>query len=121
MGISDASELERVATAALERDDSLGRPVAVRAWIDASAILIVARCKGGRAPSGGRSSVAAVAKLQHDVAAAFYLSTGELLRPCGRSSDPERSLLVLAFERVDAETLEAHRSAGGRAPLADAS
>jgi hypothetical protein len=55
------------------------------------------------------------------VAAAFYLSTGELLRPCGRSSDPERSLLVLAFERVGAESLDAHRSAGGRAPLADAS
>jgi hypothetical protein len=121
VGTFETSELERVAAAALTGADPFGRPVSVRAWSDASAILIIARCDAARTPPRGRSRTAGVAKLQHDVAATFYLRTGELLAPCGRSADPRRGLLVLAFERVGADSLDAHRGSGGRAPLADAS
>jgi hypothetical protein len=115
-----ASDLEDVASAALTADEQFGRPVALRAWTDSNAILVIARC-GPAAQSGhGRSRLAAVARLQHDIAAAFYLRSGELLRPCGRSADPQRRLLVLAFERMSADSLEASRGFEGRTPLADA-
>ena len=102
MGTSDTSALEHVVATALRGDDASNDPVEVRSWIDGAAILIVARC-------------------EHEVAEAFYISTGELLRPCGQSSDPQRSLLVLAFSHDLTDTLEASRGRGGHTPLADAS
>lgn len=117
--ISEAAELECAAVAALALEHPDGRPPTVRAWIDAAAILIIARCEAARTPASGRSRAASIAKLQHDIAATFYLRTGQLLSPRGRCSDPQRGLLVLAFERVGPEALDAHRGSEGRAPLVD--
>jgi len=91
----------------------------VRAWEDAGAVLLIARCQAARKPLGNRSLAASVARLQHDIAAAYYLRTGELLTPCGRSSDPRRGLLVLAFERVRPELLQAGSGSPSRAEVPD--
>jgi hypothetical protein len=121
VGTSDTSELEHVVATALRGDDAPDDPVEVRSWIDGGAILIVARCALARLDVGSRSRSARIAKLADEVTEAFYLRTGELLRPCGQSSDPQRSLLVLAFSHVTPETFGASRGSGGHAPLADAS
>lgn len=120
MGTSGTSELEHVVATALRGDDAGADPIEVRSWIDGSAVLIVARCELARLDVGSRSRGARIAKLAHEVAEAFYVRTGELLRPCGQSSDPQRSLLVLAFSHDVTDTLDARRGSGGRAPLADA-
>jgi hypothetical protein len=120
VGTSGTSELEHVVATALRGDDAGADPIEVRSWIDGSAVLIVARCELARLDVGSRSRGARIAKLAHEVAEAFYVRTGELLRPCGQSSDPQRSLLVLAFSHDVTDTLDARRGGGGRAPLADA-
>lgn len=121
MGTSDTSELEHVVATALRGDDAGDDPVEVRSWIDGAAILIVARCELARLDVGARSRGARIATLAHEVAEVFYLRTGELLRPCGQSSDPQRSLLVLAFSHDLTDTVGASRGSGGHTPLADAS
>jgi hypothetical protein len=75
-------------------------PAGVHAWVDAGAILLVARARAAREAAPGRSLLASLAELQHAVVAEVYLRTGELLRPGGRSANSERGLLVFAFERV---------------------
>jgi hypothetical protein len=121
VGTSDTSELEHVVATALRGDDAGDDPVEVRSWIDGAAVLIVARCELARLDVGARSRGARIATLAHEVAEAFYLRTGELLRPCGQSSDPQRSLLVLAFSHDLTDTLGASRGSAGHTPLADAS
>jgi hypothetical protein len=124
VGTSGSDALELAATAAL--NDAHAElydcpPFAAHARADGGAILVVARCSAARSPAPGRSQAAAVAHLQHQVSASVYLRTGEMLRPCGRSSDRDRGLLVLAFERVPADALDAWRGSGPREPLAGAS
>jgi len=121
VGTSDTAELEHVVATALRGDDAGSEPVEVRTWIDGGAILIVARCELARLEIGSGSHSARIATLAHDVAEAFYRRTGELLRPCGQSSDPQRSLLVLAFSHDETDTLGAGTGSEGHAPLADAS
>jgi hypothetical protein len=121
VGTSDTSALEHVVATALRGDDAGTDPVEVRTWIDGGAILIVARCELARLEIGTRSHSARIATLAHDVAEAFYIRTGELLRPCGQSSDPQRSLLVLAFSQEETDTYGAGSGSEGHAPLADAS
>ncbi len=120
MGAFEAAELERAASGALASADPRGRPAVVRVWSDEGAFLVIARCEAAATGSPDRSHPATVAKLAHDVASAFYIRTGLLLSPCGRTCEPRRGLLVLAFELVSAESLEAHRGLGGCTPLADA-
>lgn len=86
-----------------------GRPPAtVRAWPDGDAVLLVLRLAleaDGHAVYGG-PPLAAMAEM---VSAAVYQRTGEMLTPSGQSTDPDRGLAVLAFER--ARTLHAAATA----------
>jgi hypothetical protein len=74
-------------------------PAAVRAWCDGDAILVVLRIAleaGEPAPHAGPPLLG----MAEMVSAAVYQRTGEMLTPSGQSTDPDRGLAVLAFERT---------------------
>jgi hypothetical protein len=106
-------DLERAAESALTAGHAAldaGAPLASRAWADGAALLVVVR--------GSRLRSRQLAALQDSIADSVYLRTGEMLRPCGLSADAERDLVVLAFERIRADTLAARHGPGEREPLA---
>lgn len=121
MGKSQIDTLRDAAVAAFDARHraSYGcEPEALHAWIDAGAILIVARARAATAPAAGCSFAASLAELQDAVVAEVYLRTGVLLRPGGRSANSDRGLLVLAFERASARSLCAARVTARRKPAA---
>ncbi len=74
-------------------------PQAARSWTDGDAILLVMRL----APqAGGERAEPPLRSIQNMVTAAVRRRTGESLRAASTSLDPERGLVVLAFERVRA-------------------
>jgi hypothetical protein len=119
VGISHSSELERAVVAALKTGYTAlyGRqPLAARAWVDSDALLVVMRGSGVEP-----SELRLVDQLQRSIGASVYLRTGVMLRSCGHSSHPDRDLLVLAFERVGTDELDAHRGPEPRERLPDPS
>jgi hypothetical protein len=74
-------------------------PQATRAWTDGDAILVVMRLAPDAA---AQRAEPALASMQRMVGAAVERRTGETLRAASTSVDPERGLVVLAFERVRA-------------------
>jgi hypothetical protein len=78
-------------------------PQATRAWTDGDAILLVMRL----APeTAAQRAEPPLASMQRMVGAAVERRTGESLRAASTSVDPERGLIVLAFERVRARSDE---------------
>lgn len=113
MSTRKTGDLERAAESALTAGHAAldaGAPLASRAWADGAALLVVVR--------GSRLRSRQLAALQDSIADSVYLRTGEMLRPCGLSADAERDLVVLAFERILADTLAARHGPGEREPLA---
>jgi len=74
-------------------------PEATRAWTDGDAILVVMRLAPDAA---GQRAEPPLASMQRMVSAAVERRTGETLRAASNSVDPERGLVVIAFERVRA-------------------
>jgi hypothetical protein len=73
-------------------------PQAARAWTDGDAILLVMRMP---LEAAGRIEPP-LGAMQRMVAAAVQRRTGQPLRAASTSVDPERGLVVLAFERIRA-------------------
>lgn len=78
-------------------------PQATRAWTDGDAILLVMRLAPEAAASGTEPPLASIQRM---IRAAVLRRTGETLRAASTSTDPERGLVVLAFERVRARREE---------------
>lgn len=101
--------LAEVAKAALEEVHAAlyGRPpAAVRAWRDGDAILLVLRLAleaDAHSPHAG-PPLGAIAEM---ISTAVYQRTGEMLSGTGQSTDPDRGLAVLAFERARAVRIAA--------------
>ncbi len=74
-------------------------PQAARAWTDGDAILLVMRLSSEIV---AQNTEPPVGSIQRMVGAAVQRRTGESLRPASTSVDPERGLVVLAFERIRA-------------------
>ncbi len=78
-------------------------PQAARAWTDGDAILLVMRL----APDAtGQCTEPPLSSIQQMVCAAVERRTGESLRAASTSVEPDRGLVVLAFERVRARSGE---------------
>ena len=115
---ADAAETERIGEIAAQALSDIHTaiygqpPAAARAWIDGDAILLVMRLAPEVTTLGGEPPLAS---MQRMVAAAVERRTGESLRAASTSVDPERGLVVLAFERVRAAVPEPQTD---RAPAA---
>ncbi|MGD1049987.1 MAG: hypothetical protein ABR947_02825 [Solirubrobacteraceae bacterium] len=115
---ADAAETERIGEIAAQALSDIHTaiygqpPAAARAWVDGDAILLVMRLAPEVTTLGGEPPLAS---MQRMVAAAVERRTGESLRAASTSVDPERGLVVLAFERVRAAVPEPQTD---RAPAA---
>jgi hypothetical protein len=102
---AEAAETERIGEIAAQAlTDIHGAiygqpPQAARAWTDGDAILLVMRLQP---EATGEHAEPPISSIQRMVAAAVERRTGETLRAASTSVDPERGLVVLAFERVRA-------------------
>jgi hypothetical protein len=105
---ADAAETERIGEIAAQALADIhgaiyGQPPhAARAWTDGDAILLVMRIP----PETTGRTEPPLSAMQQMVAAAVQRRTGESLRAASTSVDPERGLVVLAFERVRARSGE---------------
>jgi hypothetical protein len=101
---AEAADTERIGEIAAQALTDLHNaiygqpPLAARAWTDGDAILLVMRQTPEAAASAGGDPP--ISSIQRMVAAAVRRRTGEALRAASTSVDPERGLVVLAFERL---------------------
>jgi hypothetical protein len=113
---AEAAETERIGEIAAQALSDIHNaiygqaPQASRAWTDGDAILLVMRLAPEVTTQGGEPPLALIQRM---VGAAVARRTGESLRAASTSVDPERGLVVLAFERVRGAVAEPE---AGRAP-----
>jgi hypothetical protein len=99
---ADAAETERIGEIAAQALSDIHTaiygqpPQAARAWTDGDAILLVMRLAPDVTAQGSEPPLASIQRM---VGAAVQRRTGETLRAASTSVDPERGLVVLAFER----------------------
>jgi hypothetical protein len=102
---ADTAETERIGEIAAQALSDIHTaiygqpPAAARAWTDGDAILLVMRLAPEVGTHGGEPPLPSI---QGMVGAAVERRTGQTLRAASTSVDPERGLVVLAFERVRA-------------------
>ncbi len=100
---ADTAETERIGEIAAQALTEIHSaiygqpPQAARAWTDGDAILLVMRLSPETAAETAEPPLASIQRM---VNAAVQRRTGESLRAASTSVDPERGLVVLAFERV---------------------
>jgi len=101
---ADAAETEKIGEIAAQALADIhvaiyGQPPqAARSWTDGDAILLVMRMP----PETAGRNEPPLGAMQRMVAAAVQRRTGESLRAASTSVDPDRGLVVLAFERIRA-------------------
>jgi hypothetical protein len=120
---AEAAETERIGEIAAQALADIhtaiyGQPAqASRAWTDGDAILLVMRLSP---EATAQQAEPPLSSIQRMVGAAVERRTGETLRAASTSVDPQRGLVVLAFERVRARNGEPDPGRLPAGPVLDA-
>jgi hypothetical protein len=117
---ADAAETERIGEIAAQALSDIHNaiygqpPQAARAWTDGDAILLVMRLAPEVTTQGDEPPLASIQRM---VGAAVERRTGQSLRAASTSVDPERGLVVLAFERVRAAVADPQAARAPAGPV----
>lgn len=117
---ADAAETERIGEIAAQALSDIHNaiygqpPQAARAWTDGDAILLVMRLAPEVTTQGGEPPLASIQRM---VGAAVQRRTGQSLRAASTSVDPDRGLVVLAFERVRAAVADQQAARAPAGPV----
>jgi hypothetical protein len=117
---ADTAETERIGEIAAQALSDIHNaiygqpPQAARAWTDGDAILLVMRLAPEVTTQGGEPPLASIQRM---VGAAVQRRTGQSLRAASTSVDPDRGLVVLAFERVRAAVADQQAARAPAGPV----